>query len=439
MVTITINNSYSRIEGLSVSQEKELREVLSYVVGGSSSYFSGFGPKRRSLLDKKGYFPTGLIYRVNKWLGSNDITTSNTTYNDKRLHPQPKYVYSNSPLKNIVPYEDQKLACDLAQFKGQGIITMPTGSGKSLVIALISARLNVKTLVVVPSIEIREQLTKSLLDALGPKHKVTVENIDSTRLPKLKDFDCLIIDEAHHSASKTYQKLNKTAWASIYYRFFLTATPFRNDTEETLLFESIAGRVIFQLSYQDAVYRGYIVPVEAYTIEIPKQKTDAYTYQQVYKELVVNNEARNTIISDLLINFEASKTSTLCLVREVAHGKILSELTGLPFVSGEDNESRKYIAQFNQGKIKVLIGTTGVISEGVDTKPCEYVIIAGLGKAKSNIMQSIGRVLRTYPGKTSGKVILIKDKSHRFCTRHFNEQCKILLNEYSTRPIKLEI
>lgn len=73
MVTITISNSYSAIKGLSADQEKALRKKLSYVIGGSGAYFSKYGPKRGSLLGKKGDFPTGLIHRVLDFVTSNDI------------------------------------------------------------------------------------------------------------------------------------------------------------------------------------------------------------------------------------------------------------------------------------------------------------------------------------------------------------------------------
>lgn len=429
MITLTIDNSYSRIEGLSASQEKGLKALLSYTVGGSAAFFSGFGVRKKSLLEKKGYFPTGLLSRL---IAHIDIDV----VKDNRRRPK---IQPPLTTNGVVPYPSQIEAADKIYDYNTGIITMPTGSGKSLVIALVAARLNVKTLVVVPSVEIREQLSKSLLEALGPGHKVVVENIDSSKLAKLTDFDCLIIDEAHHSAAKTYRNLNKHAWKGIFYRYFLTATPFRNDTEETLLFESIAGKVIYQLSYKDAVKAGYIVPIEAYYLEIPKQKTDAFTWAEVYKELVVDNDIRNTIVANLLTKLHSSGKSTLCLVKEVRHGKILSNILGLPFVSGEDDDSRKYIGRFNRGQISVLIGTEGILGEGIDTRPAEYVIIAGLGKAKSAFMQKVGRVLRKYPGKESGKVILIKDKSHKFCIRHFNEQCKILLEEYGVKPIKLDV
>ena len=421
MITLTIDNSYSNISGLSPEQEKELRNALSYVVGGKSAYYNRFGARRKSLIDKHGNFPTGLIPRL-PYLPIEEVRR--TVAPKRAAHPCGAFAY-----------DWQRTALEITKAWDRGIITAPTGTGKSMLIQMICDHFGLKTLVVVPTLEIKKQLQEGALAGLS---NVVVENIDSKALNSLTGFDCLIIDEAHHVAAKTYHKLNRTAWKGIYYRYFLTATPFRNDNEEQLLFESIAGQVIYQLTYKEAVSKKYIVPIEAYYIDLPKQETDAFTYKQVYNELVVNHEHRNNVIAALLLRLNAVKASTLCLVREVFHGAILCQLTGVPFVSGKEEVSRQYIKPFNAGDIKSLIGTTGILGEGVDTKPCEYVIIAGLGKAKSQFLQQIGRAVRKYPGKESAKIILFRDRSHKFTLRHYNAQVKIL-KELGIKPMKLEI
>lgn len=427
---IHVGNSYSRIEGMSPKFETLLRKELSYTTG---SMFSGFGFKRKTLLDKQGRFPTGLLDRVISFVyarpeGDTECITITST------RKRPTELHITSPAMKVVPYMAQTDAVNAAIEQLRGIIAMPTGTGKSVVIGLIASRLRVKTLVIVPTLEIKKQLS----DVLKGHINVTVMNIDSPKLKNMTDFDCLIIDEAHHVAAKTYQKLNKTAWTGVYYRFFMTATPFRNDKEEDLLFESIAGKIIYKLDYHEAIKNNYIVPVESYYLDVPKQDTDAYSYMEVYKQLVVRNKIRNNIIANLITNLHSTQKSTLCLVKEVAHGKILSELTGIPFASGEDDDSRKWIQRFNSKQISVLIGTTGLLGEGIDTKPCEYVILAGLGKARSNLMQQIGRGVRRFEGKESCKVVLFKDTSHKFLLRHFRIQSKLLEVEYGAKPVRLE-
>jgi superfamily II DNA or RNA helicase len=432
MLTITVGNSYSKISGLTSKEERELRDALSYTVGGSGAYFSKFKPRKASLLDKRCEFPSGLLRKVCQ------LTPPGALCDVQDTRVPPKTLDFPS-LKEVTPYKWQVQAQVVAEAKERGVIRACTGSGKSLYIALLAARLSVKTLVVVPTVELRKQLTESLLNVFNGIPPITIKNIDDPSLKKDTDYGLLIIDEAHRSAASTYRKLNKTAWTGIYYRINTTATDFRTDPEEQLLYEGIAGPTIFNYSYREAVRDGVVVPIEGYYIQIPKTPNDFYTWQEVYKKLVVDNEMRNELIALTLLRLNASQSSTLCLVKEVKHGKAIADMTQLPFVYGGDDDSRAYIQQFKDSNIKALIGTYGVTSEGVDTKPCEYVILCGLGTSKSALMQAFGRGIRKYPGKDSCKIILIKDDSHKFTKKHFNVQKKVLLEEYGVKVMKLEV
>lgn len=435
MITLSVGNSYSQLRGLDSSQMAKLRKILSYNTDPSAAFFAGGNyPRVRYLIDIKGNFPTGLLNKVYNFLSSNQLKY----VTDKKPSAPPLNKVDHKATFRQTPWAAQESAARKALIYQRGTIQMPTGTGKSLVIALIASRLGVRTLIVVPTLQIKEQLRAMFKTIFADMSNITIENIDSSALKKAKDYECLIIDEAHHVAAKTYQKLNKAVWAGIYYRFFLTATPFRNNTEENILMESVAGQIFYELSYKQAVWLKYIVPIEAYYIELPKVKTDAFTWAQVYSELVVNNVYRNETIARLLCNLQASQIPTLCLVKEIKHGNALGQISLVDFANGQDESSRIFIERFNTGKIKALVGTNGILGEGVDTKPCEYVIVAGLGKAKSAFMQQVGRAIRSYPGKQSAKVILLKDRSHKFTLKHFNEQCKILKEEYGVIPAKLE-
>src|ERR1017187_3569784 len=68
MITLTICNSYSRLEGMTPAQEKQVRDALSYDLDKKAAYFSGnFRSTRRCLMDKKGNFPSGLLSRLPPW------------------------------------------------------------------------------------------------------------------------------------------------------------------------------------------------------------------------------------------------------------------------------------------------------------------------------------------------------------------------------------
>lgn len=426
-VKLTINNSYSRVEGLNTKQFNELRKILSYKVDTYGSF-----PRTAYCIDSKGFFPSGLLPRVKKFL----LLLPHTETDSRRVPSLPGAIQT---WKGPKPFKWQEDAATAALRAHRGILAATTGTGKSLLIALIASRLNVKTLVVVPNLELKQQLKASLKAFMEDSSIVTVENIDSKRLQSLKNYDCLIIDEAHHAAAKTYRKLHKQAWTCIFYRFCFTATPFRNQSDEQLLFEGVAGRPIYTLDYKTAVQCGYICPIEAYYVDLPKTEIDSNSWAEVYSKLVVNNTYRNQVIADMLLNLDSAGKSTLCLVKEIKHGNQIQALTAIPFANGQDEASREQIGAYSMGQIKTLIGTNGIVGEGVDTKPCEYVIIGGLGKAKSAFMQQCGRGVRRYKDKETAKIILFKDRSHKFTLRHFNKQKLILKEVYGIQPVKLEI
>lgn len=442
MITVTINNSMSNISGLSIKQFKELKDKLSYTIDPSAAYFSGSWKNKRTLLGIRGDFPTGLLYIVENYLSK----IKDLQFTDTRKIPAKVKLFT---LKmDYFPYPEQEAASYKASEAHRGIIVMPTGVGKSIVAAMLIDNLQVRTLVVVPSLELKKQLTNTLKDCfteakVGPLSEnkdIAVENVDALDPNKvLEGYDCVIIDEFHHSGAKTYRKLNKKAWKNVYYRFGLTATPFRSQENERLLLESVLSEVIYQLPYQVAVDKAYIVPMEAYYIDLPIFATDGYSWQEVYSELVVYNSHRNNVIVELMSILKKARCSTICLVKEIQHGiNIQNNLSNsVDFIKGENLDNRITLLEFGLKEKDVIIGTTGVLGEGVDTKPAEYIIIAGLGKSKNAFMQQVGRGFRKYPGKTSVKVIIFKDSSHKWTLAHFKAQCKILKDEYGIKPVKL--
>lgn len=431
--TLTLGNSYSRIEGLSVTDFKALREELSYEVD-NGGYFTGSPhSSKRYLLDKRGEFPSGLLERVAEFLTEYEIV-------DPRIRPRASAIRPRLKASwGMEPRQEQLEAVYEALEMRRGTIQAVTGAGKSVMIALLAEALGLRTLIVVPNLGLKRQLTESFSQWFESMDHITIENIDSPNLRKDGNYDVLIIDESHHAAAKTYRDLNKKMWKGIYYRFCFTATPYRSKDEEQMLMEGITGQVIYSLDYHKAVSKGYVVPVDAFYVDLPQVEVQGHTWAEVYKELVVDHNARNEMLAMMIKSFSEIGASILCLVKEVRHGQLLSALTQGGFAHAEAEECPQLIKWFSEGRLKALVATMGVCGEGVDTKACEVVIISGLGKSRNQFMQAVGRALRPYPGKTSAKVLLIRDGSHRFTRSHFNAQVKILKQEFGVTPLKLNI
>lgn len=436
---ISIGNSYSQIIGLSPQDLTLVRAVLSYRIDPyTAQWIPDPANHIKYLCSLKGEFPTGLLHYV---LG---------TCKELGVPVETKLVEQTRPVVKVpnrafkarfktVPYQHQIDAVNAAKAQPRTVLQIPTGGGKSMVCLMLLNELKLKTLIVVPSLILKGQLLRQIAAAFISTEGIVVENIDSPALKgKQSDFDMLIIDEAHHSASATYRLLNKTAWNGIRYRCCLTATPFRNNKEEQMLYEGLAGPVSYELTYAEAVKADCIVPVEAYYYDVPIKATSAITYRDAYDDLIVNNVPRNYMIADLLKKLKSEGKSVLCLVKEVKHGESLAILAGAPFAKGTDNYSRRFIQELADGNIKCLIATEGLVGEGCDTKAVEFVIIASSGKAKGAFLQKCGRAVRKFKDKVSAKVILFKDPSHKYMLRHFAECVKIIKEYYLTETIRLE-
>lgn len=443
MIQLQIDNSTCKIQGLSLPQFNQLRELLSYKTSARNYTVKQMLFNKKYLLSKRCEFPTGLLYLVIRFLKETQILYRTL---DLRTPWRPQERLFNASLPHP-SYPEQKAAAEAAGGLKRGIVVAPTGLGKSVIAALIIAELKVPTLVVVPRLELKRQLMQTLSEIFGNEkvgsgRPIDVQNVDSLDPNKVvTDRGCVIIDEFHHSGAATYQKLNKKAWSKIYSKIGLTATPFRADEDERLLLESVLSQVIYRVNYREAVDKGYIVPFDVYYYDLPKQqmKGNSNNWASVYSELIVNNKIRNELIVDLMKRLHASKCSTLTLVKEVAHGETLSALSGAAFAHGQAEDCKDLIGWFSSAKLRSLIATTGVAGEGVDTKAAEFILLAAGGKSKNQFMQNVGRCFRRFEGKERGSVIMFRDPSHKFLLKHFNACVRYLRDEYGIVPIKLTL
>lgn len=480
MIELIIGNSLCRILGLKSIQLRELRKLMLYErrtgkwVKEPAKDKAGkqrFDPKtkkplfnsvpqieREHLMAKDGRFPTGLLYIVENYLADRSLPHE---VMDARERPATRPETAPTmfrPGACPTPYPEQVQAAQAATEHGRGIIVAPTGLGKSIIAAIICDQFQVRSVIVVPKVELKNQLTDSLREffgegAAGPlvdgkaKHWITVENIDAIKGADLTGVNMVLIDEFHRAGAAGYRKENEVNWDGIYFKLGMTATPFRSRDEERLLLESVLSQVIYRITYQQAVDKGYIVPVEAYYYDLPETDLPETirSFAGVYNALIVENSYRNCLIAHLAANLVDAKASTLILTKIVNHGERIEQLladTGhrVPFAEGKKGSlNRSLIADFNSGQTDGLVGTSGIMGEGVDTKRCEWVILAGLGKSKTQFMQQVGRGVRRFPGKESAKIILFRDASHIWTLAHFDAQVKYLRQEYGVEPMKLDL
>jgi len=345
-------------------------------------------------------------------------------------------------LKGITLYDYQREAVEKAVSKERGIIQLPTGAGKTVIFSDIVRKLKVKTLIVVDTILLLNQIKTRLehyLDievgiignGLDIQKDITVatmqtltKNIYNYKL-FLDNVNCLIIDECQIASTTSIQTINKFT-PNKKYIIGTSATPTREDGEEMKI-EAILGDVIYKKDREHLEKLGIIHKPIVNFMTYENKDIEGIKYHDVYVDGIVNNDERNNVIKNLTKHYDGKQI--LILTKLLEHqGNLKKLIPDAYIINGGLNEIvRKNVMKgFEDGKIKILIATISIFEKGVDIPRLDVVINASANKGKNREIQSLGRVLRLFEGKEKAVYIDFIDKGNRFLFAHSNKRVKAL-------------
>ncbi|MEA3296166.1 MAG: DEAD/DEAH box helicase [Patescibacteria group bacterium] len=234
-----------------------------------------------------------------------------------------------------------------------------------------------------------------------------VRNIEKLKAIK-NNFGLVIVDECHHSPSTTFT--NILIELNPYYLFGLTATPYRKDKMENIMFQIIGPANILIPTDSVESSKNIIKPKIKYRTIVSKHVHDN-NVQRLMKHHIIDNKKRNHIIVGDVIA-EAVKNN-FCLVasdRKI-HCEILYNLisigwekTGIATGNYKDKHVQEQVEKFNNKEITVLITTYSLLGEGFDIPFLNRAFITTPFRNKVRTIQLIGRVQRSYPGKKDAVV-----------------------------------
>lgn len=242
---------------------------------------------------------------------------------------------------------------------------------------------------------------------------------------KENDFEYLIIDEAHHAAADTYQKV--LAYFKPSFTLGLTATPERSDDINILeIFKNTAHK----LDIKTAVEIGELVPVRCIrihtNIDITKVRFNGVTYRARELEEKIFLPERNRLIVDTWLDYVKDK-QTVIFCAGVRHAKdiaalLMKEGISALAISGEmkGSQRKEYLAQYEQGEIQVLCACD-LLNEGWDSPRTEVLFMARPTMSKVLYMQQLGRGMRKAEGKDCLIVFDFVDNAGRYnipCSMH---------------------
>jgi len=359
------------------------------------------------------------------------------------------------------PRDYQIEAFNTAIQYGRQLLLSPTASGKSLIIYLLARHYDSKTVVIVPTTSLVEQMTKDFIDYgyNEPVCKIyhgqevfdapiTVTTWQSfAKAPKevLGSFDVVIGDEAHLFKAQTLKGiLEKMKTTAI--RIGTTGTLDGSEVHRLQL-EGLFGPVKKVISSKQLMEDGTIanLSIDCIILRHTKQKKMSYQDEMDY---LVSNQQRNLFITNLVGSLRGN---TLVLFQYIEkHGQPLWELFNpmvsrmngtLHYVHGatdtEDREAVREIVENSKKKNNVILASYGTFSTGVNIKKIDNVVFASPSKSRIRNLQSIGRGLRKTEGKTSMKLFDISDDLQ--CNNHTLNHLKERINIYNEEGFSYNI
>jgi len=349
-----------------------------------------------------------------------------------------------------VPIVD--LYMESAKDKGGGLISLKCGGGKTVLALYIIALLQVKTIVVVHKdflmTQWRDRILEFLPDAkIGKIQQSTIDiegkdivlaMVQSLSMKEydndiFRSFGFAVYDECHHLGAEVFHK--SMMKVSSKYNLGLSATPNRKDGLRKV-FEWYIGPMVYMTTDKNSDH--IETRIYEFTCDNPSYSKDEILYngQPCYPRMINNItecQERNQFIYKLIL--DQHKTGRRILVLSDRRGfldqamewlnqEIHSNVAGLYVGGMKPHELR-------ESQVKdIILGTFSMASEGMDIPALNTIL---LSSPKSDVVQSVGRILREKADKRKFHPMVIDiDDCHPNLER-FGKQCSKRTTYYKSQ------
>lgn len=312
---------------------------------------------------------------------------------------------------------------------------MPTGTGKTKLFVSIARDLfdwgaqrktAVKILFLAHRIELLDQISENLGIKYNLAHAmIASQNREQKNYPLQiasvqtlirrldrwadKDFDVIIIDEAHHVKADSYKKILRAfPRAKV---LGVTATPYRMSHES---FRPEFDELITSAPVAKFIKDKWLCDYEYYSIRpesriqmdinsISRFALDGDYLDEAAADILDKDEIRAGIVSTYE-RYAKGKKGIIYTITKAHNVHICSQFIakGYKAVAIDDKtpaETRKqYVDDFRRGKIEIICNVN-IFSEGFDCPDLEFIQLARPTKSLSMYLQQVGRGLRLAEGK----------------------------------------
>lgn len=302
------------------------------------------------------------------------------------------------------------------------LLVLPTGTGKTIVFAKVAedcVRKGDRVLILAHRGELLDQAADKLEKSTGLKSsvekaestsmgqwfRITVGSVQTlmreNRLRQFPEdyFGTIIVDEAHHSVSDSYQKILQYFHEAKV--LGVTATPDRSDMQNLgKYFESLA----YEYTLPKAIREGYLSPIRAMTIPLRIDISQVGVQAGDFKASDIGTALDPYLhqIADKMAEYCADRKTVVFLPLVKTSQKFMDILTGKGIraaeVNGNSDDRAEVLADFEAGRYDVLCNSM-LLTEGWDCPSVDCIIVLRPTKSRSLYCQMVGRGTRLFPGK----------------------------------------
>jgi superfamily II DNA or RNA helicase len=314
-----------------------------------------------------------------------------------------------------------------------GILMAPPGAGKTVMACAVIAERKVSTLILVHRAQLMDQWKERIsqflqipvkdIGTLGGSKKKLTGNIDVGMLQSLakvedlseisQKYSQIIIDECHHIPAVSFEDILKQLPAR--YVLGLTATPYRKDGLEKILFQQ-CGPIRYEMKLSDRSNLIKIVHFYETGFKIPEELGQRPPYHLLIQHLVTDLK-RNQIIANLAVNAIYKKRVPILISDRKDHLDLLfnlistksPELKVVQLDGGLTGKKRKLALTQISESIKakehiLLMATASLIGEGFDLPELDTLILASPLSFEGRMVQYAGRLHRASEGKSDVQI-----------------------------------
>lgn len=331
------------------------------------------------------------------------------------------------------PYQQQAKDAIFSEWKNgikKTLLVLPTGCGKTIVFAKVAEECvkgGSRVLILAHRGELLDQAAdkigkstglgcateKAEQTCLGSWFRIVVGSVQSMMREKRLNqfpndyFNTIIIDEAHHCISDSYQKvLGHFPDAEV---LGVTATPDRGDMQNLgTVFESLA----YEYTLPKAIKEGYLSPIKAVTIPLKIDMSAVGVQAGDFKsgDIATALDPYLESIAEEMEKYCSNKKTVVFLPLVKTSQKFRDILNNHGFkaaeVNGDSKDRAEILEAFDKDQYNVLCNSM-LLTEGWDCPSVDCIVVLRPTKVRSLYCQMVGRGTRLSPETNKDHLLLL--------------------------------